>query len=258
MAISTPAQIGFADFVGKLISEVFASVVAADMTQEQQLAELVATASLALSAAAAQLASEAEIDAQLALLFPPPRQGVTSAVFTGAPYQPTGSSGAEAPDFAAALGVTLAAGVDFRPDSTAGQALTDAGVQSVRDAARLQLASPRLDALRRMAARGVPRVAVDAGEVRATFTFQLDTTTPQAPTPPLLPAPVLPRPLFTASLSDRAVLAAPAARSFAATASASPPSFRLTLRPASDQAPQATKLQVNVYSSVRIRFRTIL
>ncbi|HTQ78634.1 MAG TPA: hypothetical protein VMM92_01475 [Thermoanaerobaculia bacterium] len=251
-------QVGFTDFVGQLLSEVFDSVISAEIGQEQSRAELVATAALDLATAAPQLATDAEVDTLLAQLFPTSSPGQTSAVFVGALYQPpppTGTAGAEAPAFAALLGVTLVSGQDFHPGTGAGQGLTAAGVQKIRDAARAQLAAPRLDALRRIAERGVPRVVVDAGQVSATFTFQLEST---APPPAATPITLFTTARLAAPAAADLRLDAPASSTLASLAAAPATPFRFTLRPASDQAPQATKLTVNVYSAVQVSFRTVL
>lgn len=244
-SLPTPAEIGFAEFVGKLLSEVLDSVLSSQIEQERRLAELSASAALTLADAEALLVGEADVDAELARLFPADVPG-GHAVYGGASYRPEGGGLAEEPPFAATLGVTLLAHVDYGPGQPAGQVLTVAGVAKIRAAARTRLAASLLAALRQIVGRGVPRVLVNSGRVNARMTFQLTSQAPSA-----APASQL-SPVFLGA-AERARFALPTA----SLATSPPSSLRLTVRQASDRAPQVAQLQVDVYGEVEVTFRTV-
>lgn len=242
--INLPSEIGFAEFVSMLIGEVFDSVVAADVAQEQRRAELHDDASLSLSVASERLVDEPEVDARLASLFPSPVAGVPHGIFPGARYQPAGREITEEPRFSDTLGVSLVSNLDYDTEAGGGQVLTADGVAKIRNATRLLLAGARLDALGRIAARGHPRVVVDSGRVRATLSLRLDQTNPVQRRffVTAIPPPVAGRGKFA--------LEAPAA--------VATKTLRLAVRLASDRAPQVGTLQVDVYGGVEIQFKTIL
>ncbi|MFL6291644.1 MAG: hypothetical protein ACJ759_12180 [Thermoanaerobaculia bacterium] len=239
------SQVGFSEFVGKLLSEVFDAVVTSQVDQRRQAAQLTEAAQLPLAEAASRFVDEARVEEELAFLFPAEQPGAPNAVQVGAPYRHQGSEGGERPPFGMFLGITLEPGEDFVQQG-ADASLTAAGVSRVREAVRLRLARSHLAALRALVEQGVPQIQVSSGKVAAKLTYQLASQEPAATTA----GPVV---VFQASPpTPRRSFELPGATAAAA------PRFRLAIRQASDRAPQLSQLQVDVYGEVEVQFRTVL
>jgi len=235
------SQIGFAEFVGKLLSEVFDAVVTSQLDQRRRLDELVESARLSEEEVASRFLDDAQVAAELASLFP-------AGADAGSPYQPGSQQQAEAPPFTSVLGLTLKPGEDFAVQG-AEAVLTESGAARIRSAVRLRLAKSYLSALRSLVTRGAPQLLIDSGKVAAKLTFQLASGAPAAA--------AVPSPAFSVFSESPAGLR----RRFEAPAPARLPAaenpFRLAVRQASDRAPQVSQLQVDVYGEVEIRFKTL-
>lgn len=148
-------DVGFADFVAVLLVETLDSIVASHTSQEERLRALDAAAELTPEEFAATGITDEVLAAMLAQLFPGGEAGTSLAV--GGPV-PDEEARAE-------LGLELGDGdVD-------GGRLTEQGVETVQDAVALYLARRQLGAVREVARRGVPRVLVDGGTLRAKVNF---------------------------------------------------------------------------------------
>ena len=225
------SQIGFAEFVGKLLSEVFDAVVTSQLDQRRRIDDLAESARLSEEEVASRFLDDVQVEAELANLFP-------AGANAGTPYRPGSQQQAEAPPFTSVLGLTLKPGEDFAMQGT-GAVLTEAGAARIRSAVRLRLARSYLAALRGLVTRGAPQLLIDSGKVAAKLTFQLAAGTPAAAS--ATPAGLRRR--FEAPAEARL----PAAEN----------PFRLAVRQASDRAPQLSQLQVDVYGEVEIRFKTL-
>ncbi len=148
-------DVGFADFVAVLLVETLESIVAAHTSQEERLAALRAAADLSVEQFASTGITTELLDVTAARLFPNGEGGTTLAV------------GGPVPDDEALteLQVTL------RAEDSDGDRLTPAGVTRVREALAFYLARRQLDAVREAEARGVPRVRVEGGTLRAKLNF---------------------------------------------------------------------------------------
>lgn len=157
MSDATPAHwdMGLADFVAKLVTETFESVIAASASQEERMAALIAATELDLAEFAGTAITDDLLEAALARLFPDGQGGSSLAV--GAPVPD-----AELLD---ELDLVLA-----RADMKGGK-LTAKGVAHVRDSVALYLAAQQLQAFREARARGIPRIRVDKGVLRARVDF---------------------------------------------------------------------------------------
>lgn len=244
------SQVGFAEFVGKLLSEVFDAVVASQVDQRRQAAQLLEAARLPAEEAAARFVDEARLEEELAFLFPAEQPGAPHAVRPGAPYRPQGPERGERPPFAAFLGLALEPGEDF---VSQGQepSLTAAGAARIREAVRLRLAHRHLAALRALVEQGVPQVLVSSGRVAARLTYQLASQEP--PADPADPGPVIA--FQPAPAAARRSFELPGAGTGSVTAA--PPRFRLAVRQASDRAPQLSRLQVDVFGEVEVHFTMV-
>ncbi len=166
--IQVPVDLGFTEFVTSLLSEVVRSIVAAQNDQEQQLAELAAAAALTLEEFQATHVSEMDVDTWLADRFPSSDPERPHDVVSGAPYEPASDEGLEHPPFEEVLGVSLTG----RDVNRGRGRLLAPGVAKLRAAARHQLARDEHEVTRQLVERGLPRVVVDAGRIRAKLTFE--------------------------------------------------------------------------------------
>ena len=254
--ILAPVTLGFAEFAAQLVSEVFEAVALAQMEQQARAAEIAATASLAPAEFAERFVTAAQVDAELAQLFPTAVEKQIHAIFAGAPYTPAEKTIEESPPVLALLGIQLERS-DYtvrRGEVTPPVILNGNGVQRIREAMRLRLASDRLLALRELVAQGIPRVLVDAGRVNAKLTFQVTqvTETDDAPQPgrnPLLNPKLRPLGSLTSGMTGQ----------FGRTVI--PPELRnvrLAVNQVSDRAPQTTTAETDIYGEVEITFKTVV
>ncbi len=170
MPDTTVTDVGFAEFVATLLVETLDSIVASHTSQEERLRALESAAGLTEDEVAATTITAGMVDAAVADLFPDGDGGTT--IRTG---------GKADDDALGELGLEL----KVRPGG-----LTAADVTKVRNAVALFLAGRYLESVREVARRGVPRVLVDGGTLRAKLAF---TTTRVASsggtTPTPMPAP---------------------------------------------------------------------
>lgn len=169
----SPFDVGFADFVAVLLVETLESIVAAHTSQEEKLASLRAAAGLTVEEFASTAITVESVDETAAQLFPDDEGGTTLVVKGPIPEE-------EALD-------ELQVGLESGDTSRGG--LTDAGVARIRDALALYLAGRQLAAVREANARGIPRVYVEGGTLRAKLNFTaVDTGSDRTATPAAAPA----------------------------------------------------------------------
>jgi hypothetical protein len=160
-------DVGFADFVAVLLVETLESIVAAHTSQEERLAALRAAADLTVEQFASTGITMELLDATAARLFPDGEGGTTLAV------------GGPVPEAEALTELDVVLGAKDIDDAM----LTEAGVTRIREALTLYLAGRQLDAVREVDARGVPRVRVEGGTLRAKLNFTaVDMSPPDADT----------------------------------------------------------------------------
>ena len=155
-------DVGFADFVAVLLVETLESIVAAHTSQEERLASLKAAAALTVEEFAQTGISVELIDITATQLFPDEAGGSTLIIGGAIPGK----------DALEELGVELRSG-DSDKDG-----LTQAGVSRVREALAVYLARRQLAALKEAETRGVPRVLVEGGTLRAKLNFTAVGTDP--------------------------------------------------------------------------------
>jgi hypothetical protein len=169
--IPKPIEAGFAEFIAKLISEVFDAVVTSQFDQEKRIAELSAAASLPSEEFAKKFVTDEQIMRELETLFPGDSDEHPTAIYVGAPYRPKREGISELPPIHAILGITLQKG-DYRVFKKQ-IVLTSAGVKKVKSAVRQHLAKEHQAAIKEIIRRGLPRVITDAGRVNAKLTYEV-------------------------------------------------------------------------------------
>lgn len=231
-------EVGFAEFVAKLVSEVFDAVVTSQIDQEKRIAELSAAAGLPQEEFAEHFVSEEQTTAELQKLFPGDTEEHPTAIYVGAPYRPRSGGAGELPPIKALVGITLEKG-DYRVVKKK-TVLTSSGVEKVISGVHNRLALWNQAAVQEIIRRGLPRVIADAGRVNAKLTYEVLTTEngEGAKKPFVTPS----KPLVHA-------LAMPESGALS--------KLRLVVRQADERLPQNQDLQVNVFGEVEVEFKTV-
>ena len=247
--VPTPVEVGFSEFIARLISEVFASVVTAQADQEERYAELLAAATLAPEEYAAAHLSEEELLNELSKLFPPRPEDKPQlhAIYPDSPYLPARGEQAESPPLAV-IGIVLDK-IDLKRQRGGPATLRPSAVDKIIARVAAQLAEIRLAILKEMAARGIPRVQVDSGRINGKMTFHLleegsnngdggaagDTATST-------PVTTLGNVKLKSILQARASIL---------------PNVKVLVRQADERAPTSSQLTANVFGEVELTFKTV-
>lgn len=170
MPDSDVSDVGFAEFVAVLLVETLDSIVASHASQEDRLRALEAAADVTPEEVAATSITGGMVDLTLVELLPDGKGGTTVTV-----GGPTPSA-----DVLAELEVTV-------PQRDGGLSSGDVG--AIRNAVALFLARRHLESVQEVRRRGVPRVLVDGGTLRAKLAFSTTrrTAADAAPARPATP-----------------------------------------------------------------------
>lgn len=169
-----PGDMGFAEFVSKLIEETFEAVTRSTAEQQSRRAELQQAASLPLTEFARRTVADDQVEALLLALFPSKRAKTRHLAVAGTPYRPATDTSPESPPFAAELGITL--GETHLKQSRSSTNISPAGEAAIRSAARELIARSAYESLRATVAQGVPMVQIDHGKIHARLVFRAVTT----------------------------------------------------------------------------------
>jgi hypothetical protein len=160
--ISTPVELGFTEFVGKLITDTFEAVIGAQATQEEQWIQLQETLQLDLQAFAEQVVDDRALSQRQALLFPDPEE--ESAIYKGRKYL-KGNSSRHQPEDPPVFALT-----GYRPQ---GRSLSQEDVSAIEALIRMQMAERQRSILARVVQQGSTKVVVDGGRINAKLTFNI-------------------------------------------------------------------------------------
>ena len=233
-------EVGLADFIAKLISEVFDAVVTSQFDQEKRLADLSAAAGLPPEEFAKKFVTDEQTMEELERLFPGDSEKHPTLIYVGAPYRPERKGVSELPAIYAVLGITLEKG-DYGVVKKQ-TVLTSAGVKKVKSAVRQHLAKEHQAAFKEIIRRGLPRVITDAGRVNAKLTYEVlsieDNAKLEKAAEPGAPLRPLGHSVF---IPESGVLS----------------QLRLVVRQADERSPQNQKLKVNVFGEVEVEFKTM-
>ncbi|WP_022664485.1 hypothetical protein [Desulfospira joergensenii] len=255
--LETPVQVGFAEFIARLMSEVFDSVITTQVDQEERYARMVTSAALTEEEYADLHIGDDEAAEETALLFPP-RSGIDkeqeTCLYAGSPYFPAKGDQEENPPFLSVLGMSLEK-ADLEKGEK-GPILTQTGADRILDRIRLNLASRHLGIVRQIMARGLPRVLVDSGRINGKLTFHLTETTQE--TDSQTPGDLSAAPARDLSSLSRASLGTTGIKSvFTLPKARILPNVKLMVKQADDTSPQSTQVKANVYGEVEITFKTV-
>ena len=281
---STPIELGFAEFVAKLISDVFDATINSQLEQQEKLQELQAMLSQSDDGFVEVLLSRTDFIEQVDLLlqgyFPSKKDDELHAIYEGAPYQPGKGDEPEQPAVFEKLALKLAEG-DFKPRN---KSLTEQGVMAIYRAAAKPLAAQKRGLLIQMIESGFPGIVVDSGKINAKLTFnttqlsqnnQAENTGTEGNNSTVASAGAgannslsslsserLSRvnlsSRFSERISSRMVTPIqPLNRYVGLIKPNINDQVRLTVKQASNKSPQDTQATTNIYSEVEIHFKTI-
>lgn len=162
-----PVELGLSAFVAKLIEETFDAIICSNYEQAKKQEEILLNLQKNPEAFAREYVTDAEIFEYLGRVF------ASGELKVGAPYK------GELEAKLNALGILLSA--DKKEISE--NQITAQGMLSIRQNIRQQMANERFSMLSKIAAQGMPRVVVDAGQISAKVAFytnKVETKTVQA------------------------------------------------------------------------------
>lgn len=216
MSSSAANELGFAEFVAKLIADTFNAILLSEAHQKNKINELRALLAMNeeefIDACMQDAALLDQVDTELQVLFAADNQ-VGHSVIAGSAYVPHKKGAAESPPYLAVLGVSLVEEEDFYPERAAKYNLSDAGVNKIERAIMTTIARQQRASIDSLMADGIPKLVVDSGKINAKLTFSIelfdhsddeeasDTEGYQRPTP-LPPAGMGSRPVATEPAGD--------------------------------------------------------
>lgn len=256
--VESPVQVGFAEFMARLMSEVFDSVITSQIDQEQRYAEMLASAALTEEAYASQQISDSDVEEEVSGLFPPRPEDKDkpSAIYYGAPYFPDKKNQIESPPLLAVLGIKLNK-EDLMAEGE-GLFLTQGAVDAVSGQVRIKMAEIHLGLVKQIISRGLPRVVVDSGRINGKLTFHLtESTQNQAIESETRENAVPAMEAKVGSMARASVLGASGKSIFTLPKARILPNVKLMVKQADDTSPQSSQVKANVYGEVEITFKTI-
>jgi hypothetical protein len=201
MSNSALNELGFAEFVAKLISDTFDAIFASQVDQKNKMAELYALLAMEREAFIDLcLTDDAlldQLDNQLQDLFGDNSE-IGHLVQEGSVYQPETENVAEFPAYKELLNVTLVKQVDYKEKAPAQTHLREpieqqpktpsrkpqqrkyifillpAGVNKIKRAIMAKIGEHQRSSIASMMSDGIPRLVVDSGKINAKLTFSTE------------------------------------------------------------------------------------
>lgn len=196
MSNSALNELGFAEFVAKLISDTFDAIFASQVDQKNKMAELYALLDMEREAFIDLcLTDDAlldQLDNQLQDLFGDNSE-IGHLVQEGSVYQPETENVAEFPAYKELLNVTLVKQVDYKEKAPTQPHLREpikqqpktsprkhifvllpAGVNKIKRAVMAKIGEHQRSSIASMMSDGIPRLVVDSGKINAKLTFSTE------------------------------------------------------------------------------------
>lgn len=268
----TPIDMGFAEFVAKLISEVFDAVVTSQAEQQEKLQELHELMALPEEQLVDYFLQQdsflLQVDELLAAHFPSDDDAQLHGIYDGAPYQPKTSRQPEKPAVFEKLGLKLE-----KEDINANdKVLTETGVLKIYRKAASPYTIQKRTVMNKLIEQGLSNIVVDSGKINAKLTFSTSMVgsgenddssgnTPETETSDIT-QPRLSPSIFSTNLS-RAHLASaiqpiqPINRYVGLLKPNINKQVRLKVKQASNKSPQDVEAKSNIFSEVELNFKTI-
>lgn len=236
--ITSPVELGFSEFVSKLIADTFDAVITSTITQEENWSQLNDLLSLDLSEFSSKVIDGEQVQEELVNLFPDGSGG--TLIVADAPYVRAGTRSGiqESPPVNALLG--------YQPKSNR---LTEKDVAEIHILVRNKLAIRHFEVLSRVFSKGSTRIVVDAGKINAKLNFEIlqveengsnnSGTAAEAPT--------ISRIYLKQKYPGFNTLGRPLELR----------NVHLFVKPPADKDPQTHQLKANVYGEVELQFKTV-
>lgn len=241
--IASPVELGFSEFVSKLISDTFDAVIVSSINQEENWSNLNKLLSLELSEFADQVISDDEVLQELTGLFPDGEGGTQIVPGTLYKRESSRAGNREKPSINTLLG--------YQPK---GRTLSEVDVDYIKQIVKKRLAETHYELLSKMASKGQTKVIVDAGKINAKLNFQVlqveETNEENNATEEnnLISKATLNKSLFLS-------------KSFPMYSNIKRPlslnKIHFFVKPPTDSDPQSHQVKANVYGEVEIQFKTI-
>lgn len=298
MSNSALNELGFAEFVAKLISDTFNAILSSQADQKNKINELRALLAMDkeefIDACMQDEALLDQLDTELQILFAADNE-VGHSVIAGAIYIPPKGSVVESPPYSAVLGITLVDKEDFYEEKvqlpskkTPGRLLvskyylSDKGVNKIERAIMATIARQQRASIDSMMADGIPRLVVDSGKINAKLTFATELFdhsgdeekggsegyTRPTPVPGVVPQSRAAGGIARKEITEQLLATRRAAatqfslntnsRFLGSVDTQRLLRSRLKITPASNKVPQDVSSKTNIYSEVEIHFKTIL
>ncbi|GAA0206198.1 hypothetical protein GCM10009123_12090 [Kangiella japonica] len=270
----TPIDMGFAEFVAKLISEVFDAVVTSQAEQQEKFNELQELMILPQDSFIDHLLQQdsfiQQVDELLAEHFPANNDDQLHAIYSGAPYQPASGNTPEFPAVFEKLGVKLSKS-DYHSKS---KTLTDAGVLKIYRKAATPYAVQKRNIMTKLIEQGLSNIVVDSGKINAKLTFSTniangdsakenpdsqgkESNTSNASIHSLSKGKLHVATTSKLALTNKLEPIQPINRFVGILKPNINKQVRLTVKPASNKSPQDVETKANIFSEVELNFKTI-
>ena len=279
--ILTPADMGFAEFVAKLISEVFDAVVTSQAEQEEKLLEIKELVSQPEELFVDNLLQDDvfldQIDRMLSSYFPANNDKNIHAIFEGAPYKVKKGNSSESPAILEQLGLDLS-----DSESAKKNKFTNNDVLAIYRAAARPFAQQKRQAMLNAIEHGFSNIIVDSGKINAKFTFNTSVEREESeedPTPSNgNAAKPKPKPKPKKAVLDKRIKLKDSLRKSIIDKQTfdtrsrliSNPNLKATIlkptlakdikvaiKPANNRDPQASTTTANIYSEIELNFKSI-
>ncbi|WP_018623919.1 hypothetical protein [Kangiella aquimarina] len=279
--ILTPADMGFAEFVAKLISEVFDAVVTSQAEQEEKLLEIKELVSQPEELFVDNLLQDDvfldQIDRLLKSYFPANSDKNVHAIYEGAPYKVKKGNSPESPAILEHLGLDLS-----ESESAKKNKFTNNDVLEIYRAAARPFAQQKRQAMINAIEHGFSNIIVDSGKINAKFTFNTSVEseeTEQEPAPSNgNAAKPKPKPKAKKAVLDKRIKLKDSLRKSVIDkqtfdvrsrlvsnpnlkASILKPTLakdvKVAIKPANNRDPQASTTTANIYSEIELNFKSI-
>ena len=242
--IASPVELGFSEFVSKLISDTFDAVIVSSINQEENWSNLEKLMSLKPDEFASQVIDDDAILQKLTRLFPDNKGG--TLIVKGTPYKRASVRAGikEEPPVNSLLG--------YQPR---GRILSDADIGKIQQIVKEKLAESHFEMLSKIASKGQTKVIVDAGKINAKLNFQIlqveeteNDDNSVSTENNLISKATLNKSLF---LSKSFPLYSKMQRPLSLS------KIHFFVKPPTDSDPQTHQVKANVYGEVEIQFKTI-
>ncbi|ACV27753.1 hypothetical protein [Kangiella koreensis] len=279
--ILTPADMGFAEFVAKLISEVFDAVVTSQAEQEEKLLEIKELISQPEELFVDNLLQDDafldQIERLLSSYFPTKNDKNIHAIYEGAPYKAKKGNSPESPAILEQLGLDLS-----ESDSATKGKFTNHDVLEVYRSVARPFAQQKRQAMINAIEHGFSNIIVDSGKINAKFTFntsvESDNTEEEPTSSNGNAANPKPKPKAKKAVIDKRIKLKNSLRKSVIDKQTSNVRSRLisnpnlkasilkprlardvkvAIKPANNRDPQASTTTANIYSEIELNFKSI-